>query len=126
MQEAVQMYPQIKAAFKYMVPIAAAYNWTTPYAETNITYPNFAQYISGKINASNSHTPSDLSDASTTTSSSAGAAQSSGASAAQSSGTAAKASANVDAKSGARMNYQTGSGLLGMVGLLGLAVVAMA
>jgi hypothetical protein len=60
MSQATSMLPAIKAAFKYVVPICAAMNQTHPYAETNITCPNFASYISGETNtsASTSNSPS--------------------------------------------------------------------
>jgi hypothetical protein len=60
MSEAVKFYPQIKAAFKYLLPIATALNITHPYEEEDVTYPNFEQYIAGQINASNSDSPSQL------------------------------------------------------------------
>ena len=56
----MNFYPQIKAAFKHVVPIAVAYNWTTPYAETNITFPNFVEYIAGLTNDTGSQNPSSL------------------------------------------------------------------
>lgn len=37
MSEAIKWYPQLKQAFKYLVPIATAYNETQPYVETNVT-----------------------------------------------------------------------------------------
>jgi hypothetical protein len=40
MSEAVKFLPQIKAAFKYVLPIAVAMNETHPYEEQDITYPN--------------------------------------------------------------------------------------
>jgi hypothetical protein len=67
MSQATSMLPAIKAAFKYVVPICAAMNQTHPYAETNITCPNFASYISGETNTSVS-----TSDAPTTSGSTAG------------------------------------------------------
>lgn len=47
MQEMLEQYPNIKAAFKHIVPIAAAYNWTSPYEETgdNYTFPDFNAYV---------------------------------------------------------------------------------
>ncbi|UZJ50710.1 hypothetical protein CBS101457_000030 [Exobasidium rhododendri] len=41
-------YAASKAAWKYMVPLTACLNLTQPYPEA-ITYPNFAQYISGSV-----------------------------------------------------------------------------
>lgn len=46
-QEAMKWYPQIRSAYKHIVPIATAYNWTHPYVELNYTYPDFATYITG-------------------------------------------------------------------------------
>lgn len=60
MSEAVKFYPMIKAAFKYVLPIATALNITHPYEEEDVTFPNFEQYIAGQINASNSDSPSQL------------------------------------------------------------------
>ncbi|WOO82799.1 Chitin deacetylase [Vanrija pseudolonga] len=44
MGELIKQYPAIKAAFKYIVPIATGLNISNPYEETNITFPTFAQY----------------------------------------------------------------------------------
>lgn len=51
MTELISQFPTIKEAFKYIVPIATAYNWTNPYEETgdNYTYPDFNSYISGNL-----------------------------------------------------------------------------
>jgi peptidoglycan/xylan/chitin deacetylase (PgdA/CDA1 family) len=49
MQHMIEEYPKIKENFKYIVPIAAGMNWTTPYAEANETYPDFNQYTSGQL-----------------------------------------------------------------------------
>ncbi|BEJ17020.1 hypothetical protein CspHIS471_0604210 [Cutaneotrichosporon sp. HIS471] len=48
MQHMIDQYPNIKANFKYIVPIASGMNWTTPYVEANETYPDFNQYTSGQ------------------------------------------------------------------------------
>jgi hypothetical protein len=37
MSEAVKWLPALQAAFKHIVPIASAYNWTEPYQESNVT-----------------------------------------------------------------------------------------
>ncbi|KAJ6629858.1 carbohydrate esterase family 4 protein [Mycena sp. CBHHK59/15] len=47
MQEAVNYYPKLAAAFDHIVPIAVAQNKTQPYVETNFSMPTFEQYISG-------------------------------------------------------------------------------
>jgi peptidoglycan/xylan/chitin deacetylase (PgdA/CDA1 family) len=44
MQEAINMYPKLKAAFKALVPVGVGYNITQPYVETNYTQPTFSQY----------------------------------------------------------------------------------
>lgn len=43
MQEAINFYPKLKAAFKALVPVGVAYNWTSPYVETNYSLPSFSQ-----------------------------------------------------------------------------------
>jgi len=43
MSEAVTFYAQLKAAFKYIVPMGVATNVSQPYVETNISLPNFEQ-----------------------------------------------------------------------------------
>lgn len=53
------MYPKIKAAFKYIVPLTACMNITQPYPEA-ITYPNFAQYIAGNISPTGEPTSSNV------------------------------------------------------------------
>ncbi|KAG1850544.1 carbohydrate esterase family 4 protein [Suillus tomentosus] len=47
MSEAMKFYTQLKAAFKYLVPMGVATNQTQPYVETNYSLPSFEQYISG-------------------------------------------------------------------------------
>lgn len=59
MSEAIMQYPNIQAAFKHIVPICTAYNITQPYAESNITCPDFATYISGQTNTSSTTTQVD-------------------------------------------------------------------
>lgn len=70
MQEFIDVYPTIKASFKYIVPIATALNTTYPYEETNVTYPTFAQYIGGTTET-NGTTASNSSSSSTSNSSTA-------------------------------------------------------
>ena len=43
MSEAVKFYPQLKAAFKNLVPMGVAINQSHPYVETNYSLPNFEQ-----------------------------------------------------------------------------------
>ncbi|KAK7041501.1 hypothetical protein VNI00_009369 [Paramarasmius palmivorus] len=47
MELAVKYYPQLKEAFKYIVPVAVALNNTQPYVETDYSMPTFEQYIGG-------------------------------------------------------------------------------
>ncbi|RXK41614.1 hypothetical protein M231_01113 [Tremella mesenterica] len=50
MSEFIKEYPSMKSAFTHIVPMAAAMNWTHPYVEQNIVYPDFAAYIGGQTN----------------------------------------------------------------------------
>ncbi|PBK86971.1 carbohydrate esterase family 4 protein [Armillaria gallica] len=52
MSTAMKWYPQLKAAFQYLVPIAVAMNNTQPYVETNYSFPTFDQYVAGQTNTS--------------------------------------------------------------------------
>ncbi|KAA1478546.1 glycoside hydrolase/deacetylase [Dentipellis sp. KUC8613] len=54
MSEAVKFYPQLQAAFSYIVPVGVAINKSQPYVETNYTLPSFAEYISGTTNKTGS------------------------------------------------------------------------
>jgi hypothetical protein len=66
MSEAVKFYTQLKAAFKYLVPMGVATNQTQPYVETNYSLPTFEQYISGTTTLSGGvSSPSDGSSSST-------------------------------------------------------------
>lgn len=60
MQIAMDMYPNIAAKFDHIVPLTACMNWTSPYAEGNITYPNFSQYTSGTIEPKGAPSASDI------------------------------------------------------------------
>ncbi|KAF5338173.1 hypothetical protein D9758_014706 [Tetrapyrgos nigripes] len=66
MSEAVKHYPQLKAAFKNIVPVGVGLNITQPYLETNYTLPSFEQYIAG--NTVLTGTTTNVSISSTTTS----------------------------------------------------------
>lgn len=57
----LKWYPELKAAFKYLVPVAVGLNKTQPYAEGNVTFPNFATYIAGQTNATVGPAPSSSS-----------------------------------------------------------------
>ncbi|KAF7965215.1 hypothetical protein HWV62_45063 [Athelia sp. TMB] len=47
MQEAINFYPKLKAAFKALVPVGVGMNISQPYLETNYTLPSFSQYTAG-------------------------------------------------------------------------------
>lgn len=73
MAEAVKFYSQLKAAFKYLVPMGVATNQTQPYVETNYSLPSFEQYISGTTTLTGSASnPTDGSSSSTGSGSSSG------------------------------------------------------
>lgn len=135
MSEAVKFLPQIKAAFKYVLPIAVAMNETHPYEEQDITYPNFEQYIAGQVNASNADMPSQLdaslgSGSSASASASASGSASSGSAASSVSGSASSAKSSTSAGVGAASPSQskTGAGektAVGIVTLFGAAILAL-
>jgi len=64
MSEAIKFYPQLKAAFKHIVPVGVGMNWSQPYLETNYSLPSFSQYIGGQLTATGSASPSGSSGAS--------------------------------------------------------------
>ncbi|KAL0579328.1 hypothetical protein V5O48_002661 [Marasmius crinis-equi] len=47
MVESIKFYPAMKAAFKHIVPVGVAMNWTHPYVEQDVQQPSFAEYIAG-------------------------------------------------------------------------------
>jgi hypothetical protein len=130
MFEAVKFLPQIKAAFKYVLPIAVAMNETHPYEEQDITYPNFEQYIAGQVNASNADMPSQLDASLGSGSASASGSASSGSAASSASGSGASARSSTSAGVGAASPSQskTGAGektAVGIMTLFGAAVLAL-
>jgi hypothetical protein len=130
MSEAVKFLPQIKAAFKYVLPIAVAMNETHPYEEQDITYPNFEQYIAGQVNASNADMPSQLDASLGSGSASASGSASSGSAASSASGSGASAKSSTSAGVGAASPSQskTGAGektAVGIMTLFGAAVLAL-
>jgi hypothetical protein len=130
MSEAVKFLPQIKAAFKYVLPIAVAMNETHPYEEQDITYPNFEQYIAGQVNASNADMPSQLDASLGSGSASASGSASSGSAASSASGSGASAKSSTSAGVGAASPSQskTGAGektAVGIMTLFGAAAVAL-
>ncbi|TXT10702.1 hypothetical protein VHUM_02207 [Vanrija humicola] len=113
MGELIKMYPAIKAAFKYVVPIATGLNITNPYQETDIVYPSFAQYT-GVGNTSDAGSSSSVSGSASGTAS--GSASGSAASASHS---AAASSASASKGSSA-----SASTAIPAISLLGLAAAA--
>jgi len=73
MQTAMDYYPQLKAAFKYMVPVGVALNKTQPYLETNYSLPTFEQYIGGTTTVNGSTATNSTSSSSSKSSSGASA-----------------------------------------------------
>ncbi|KAJ8081859.1 hypothetical protein PM082_007705 [Marasmius tenuissimus] len=43
MGESMKFYPAMKAAFKHIVPVGVAMNWTHPYVEQDVIQPSFAE-----------------------------------------------------------------------------------
>jgi len=139
MSEAVKFLPQIKAAFKYVLPIAVAMNETHPYEEQDITYPNFEQYIAGQVNASNADMPSQLdaslgsgssasASASASGSASSGSASGSASSSASGSGSSAKSATSAGVGAASPSQSKTGAGektAVGIVTLFGAAILAL-
>ncbi|KAJ3760316.1 carbohydrate esterase family 4 protein [Lentinula raphanica] len=70
MSEAVKYYPQLKSAFKYIVPVGVALNKTQPYVETNYSLPTFEEYISGTVTTTGTSTLNSTSAMPSSTSSS--------------------------------------------------------
>ncbi|KAL1408950.1 chitin deacetylase [Vanrija albida] len=116
MGEMIKQYPNIKAAFKYIVPIATGLNITNPYQETDVTYPTFAQYTGNTAGASSSSSSSPSSSAVGSGSASAAGSASGSAS------SAAKASASLASKNnsgaGAAPSVSAASLLLGLTAAL--------
>jgi len=80
MTEMMTYYAQLKAAFKYIVPVLSSINQTQPYVETNYSAPTFEQYISGTITTSGSPpNPSTLPGLAPATTGASGAASTGGA-----------------------------------------------
>ncbi|KAF7982981.1 hypothetical protein HWV62_24580 [Athelia sp. TMB] len=67
MQEAIKWYPQLKAAFKSLVPVGVGMNWTQPYVETNYSLPAFSQYTAGQLTASATASGASASSSSSST-----------------------------------------------------------
>ncbi|OCF57823.1 hypothetical protein L486_05288 [Kwoniella mangroviensis CBS 10435] len=88
MSEFMSQYDSIKAAFKYVVPLASAFNITQPYTENNVSYPDFLAYTNQSSSASSSVSVSGSSTGTDTTAgaSSSATSNSSGGSSTKSSG----------------------------------------
>lgn len=138
---AMKFLPKMQAAFRHVVPVQVCQNNTMPYHEQTITYPDFADYISGKrlpkgVPAANKIQASTASftigSVTTTTvappSSSAAAAASSGtASAAAVAGSAVATSAPVAGKSaGTEAQKHDAAAGLAKAGIPALAMAAAA
>ncbi|KAI3614767.1 hypothetical protein CBS9595_004038 [Malassezia furfur] len=52
MEEFQKMYPQLKKAYKNVVPLTACQNVTKPYPDSDISYPTFSDFVGGNVNAS--------------------------------------------------------------------------
>ncbi|KAJ7061020.1 carbohydrate esterase family 4 protein [Mycena amicta] len=72
MQTAIDNYPKLSAAFKYIVPVGVAMNKTQPYVEANYTQKSFSQYTgtSGGSGGSGGNNSSSTTTSSPTSSSS--------------------------------------------------------
>ncbi|OAX33219.1 glycoside hydrolase/deacetylase [Rhizopogon vinicolor AM-OR11-026] len=92
MSEAMKFYDQLKAAFKYIVPVGVATNQTQPYVETGYSLPSFDQYISGTTTISGGPSPTFGSTGATGSGSPSGSSSSGSATGTSSKGAAQKAS----------------------------------
>ncbi|WWC93160.1 uncharacterized protein L201_008128 [Kwoniella dendrophila CBS 6074] len=115
MSEFVSQYPSIKAAFKYVVPLASAFNITQPYVETNYTYPDFLTYT-------NQSSGSSASTSASGSSASSGSASASGSSA---SSKASSGSTSNTAKSSAVSTMASGGIVGGLVSVLAGALLLL-
>jgi hypothetical protein len=117
MSEMVKFYSQIKGAYKALVPIQAAYNITSPYVESNYSYPDFASYTAGNTNVTTT---------SVTTSNTAAYTQATGSGASGASGQASgtsSADASSSSKKGGAGRVEVGGAMLVMAGLTGAALL---
>jgi hypothetical protein len=72
MQEAIKFYPQLKQAFKNLVPVGVGLNHSQPYVETNYSLPSFQQYVNGQVVSSSTFSSSGTTAASNPLSTSSG------------------------------------------------------
>lgn len=49
MDEFIQQYPAIQKKFKHIVPITACMNQSNPYPADKVVFPDFTEYLAGKI-----------------------------------------------------------------------------
>lgn len=112
--------PQLKSAFAHVVPVASAMNWTTPYAESNYTYPSFAQIIAGQA----ASPPGSVSASGPTASIGGG---SSGSSGSQSAGATGAPSGTTNNNAATSSRAAAGRGVeVGLGGVMFAAVLAWA
>ncbi|WVQ80708.1 hypothetical protein IAT38_002813 [Cryptococcus sp. DSM 104549] len=123
MGEFMKQYDAIKAAFTHIVPICTALNITQPYAESNVTCPNFETYIAGTTNTSSSTTNTDGSSAGDSTVS-AGAAASSGTASGSSGSSSASASSSSSSNASSAAEGAFDGLRLGVVGTVVAGVAA--
>jgi hypothetical protein len=103
MNEIIDQYPNIKANFKYIVPVASGLNVTNPYAEQNITYPTFAEVTGNSEGA-----PSGTSNG--TTPASGSGVSGSGGSGSDASGTGSSTTSPSGSSNGTSSEKKTGGG----------------
>ncbi|KAH8917348.1 carbohydrate esterase family 4 protein [Atractiella rhizophila] len=48
MGEFIRQYPNAAQHYHHFMPVTSCYNDTTPYVQTNITFPTFQQYLAGQ------------------------------------------------------------------------------
>lgn len=53
MDEFQKMFPDLKKAYKNVVPLTACQNISKPYPDSPISYPIYNDFVSGKVNATN-------------------------------------------------------------------------
>ncbi|KAK9721649.1 hypothetical protein K7432_003242 [Basidiobolus ranarum] len=100
MSMAEKWLPKIRKAFKHVMPVATCMNMTTPYTETEFTYPDFIQYSKGDTNgnALKNATHNATSSTSSSSSSSTSSSDSSSTSSSSSSSTASKSANSTETK----------------------------
>jgi hypothetical protein len=98
MSEAIKWIPALKEVFTGgLVPVASGMNWTTPYVETNVTFPSYGQAMGLSGSDSTSSAASSASATGSMSSTGTASATASDASASQTGTVKAKASASAAA-----------------------------